>query len=172
MGGGGGNLVPGDLQVWSAEKYSHSLGVFFGALSATARLVCRSGQPKYTCFLGDFLRARFGVFFPAFLQTLPIVYGLFGWGSCGPISMPILHQFNFQCQPRRTWAYKVCRMLGMSRDKMRLCFWSSRGSRGCAGDAAEEDLPLFGFFLESTLCHRAALWWLAVVSHVLFTDPT
>ena len=38
-GGGGGNLVPGDLQVWSAEKYSHSLGVFFGARSATARLV-------------------------------------------------------------------------------------------------------------------------------------
>ena len=37
--GGGGNLVPGDLQVWSAEKYSQKMGAFFGALSATARLV-------------------------------------------------------------------------------------------------------------------------------------
>ena len=39
MGVRGGNLVPGDLQVWSAEKYSQKMGVFFGALSATARLV-------------------------------------------------------------------------------------------------------------------------------------
>ena len=76
--GGGGNLVPGDLQVWSAKKCSQKMGVFFGALSATARLV-------------------FGVFpcvFRAFSLTLPIMSDLFVCGSRGPKNVPVLHHFT------------------------------------------------------------------------------
>ena len=37
----------------SQEKYSHFLGVFFGALSATARLVCRSQGDDTGCVSTD-----------------------------------------------------------------------------------------------------------------------
>ena len=63
-------------------------------------------------------------------------------------------------------------MLEMSRDKMRLCFWNLRGSRGCWGCRKKKrESHLLEFYWKHSLSPHG-FWWLAVVSHVLFTDPT
>ena len=138
VGGGGGNLVPGDLQVWSAEKYSQKMGVFFGALSATARLV-------------------FGVFpsvFRAFSSTLPIMSDLFVCGSRGPKSVPVLHHFTLLLASPDLGAQRVPGMPGMP--GMQGLVLEVLVVVGDAGDVAGKMLPFFGSIFWSTFCHRKA----------------
>ena len=130
MWGGGGNLVPGDLQVWSAEKYSQKMGVFFGALSATARLVF----------------CVFPCVFRAFSSTLPIMSDIFVCGSRGPKSVPVLHHFTLLPASPDLGAQGVPGMQGMS---LVLEVFVVVGD---AGDVAGKILPFFW----STFCHRKA----------------
>ena len=107
------------------------MGVFFGALCATARLV-------------------FDVFpsvFRAFSSALPIMSDLFVCGSRGPKSVPVLRHFTLLPASPDLGAQGVPGMQGMPGMSLVLEVFVV---------VAGKILPFFGSIFWSTFCHRKA----------------
>ena len=131
------------------SNYSHFLGVFLRALTATARLVL----------------AVFPAFVQLFCQRCPACMAF----SAGALAGQKACQFYISLLSSPGLA-------GLGRKRCRGC-WGRRGIQcayvfgicvgaGHAGDAAEKKYSHLHFL------SPRGLWWLAVVSHVLFMDPT